>query len=347
MLETLSLTRISLLLVSEETLLAEYIAYRQAAGYAQGSHVWPWGARAFLRRYPDLDSWRVAPLEEQLGLHRSLKYFAYFLFLKHYLRPTMAYLLTARPQLALVAKRYLYTQIYTQFYQLGRQLGYAESVVESTIGLLFYVMAHAGKPADMLTEEDVQTFDREMRAYRPPAGHPFSHRMCSCHLYRVRLLLFHAGILPKAPRRYQSSPARSLEESWEGIPTTLGQVVWRYLDQLRAVRARDTVSNIEGYLRRFFGWLARTHPEVTDLHSITRSQIEEFKLWLRDSRCATGKPYHVHTVASTPKPRNGRSCLPVTCPCVINPCHAFWTTLRRRPYCRPPDQRTISSHGSV
>lgn len=299
MLEVLPRTQLAPLLVSPELLLAEYATYRQALGCVQDSRVYLWGARAFLRRYPDLDSWRAAPLEEQLDLHRSLKYFAHFLFLKHYLRPTLPYLLTARPQLAQAGKRSADAAIYAQFYQLGRQLGYAEDVVEGTLNLLFYVMAHAGKRAEALTAQDLEVFDQELRAFQPLPNHRFGRRTFSSHLYRVRLWLFHAGILPESTSRYRPNPARARAQLWEGIPEPLRQVVWRYLDQLSTVRAVDTVKNLEGYLRRFFGWLARTHPEVTQLRALTRAHIEEFKLWLRDASCTTGKAYHVHTIVST------------------------------------------------
>ena len=299
MLETIPRTLVWQLPIATDDLVTEYVAYRQAAGYAADPKVYPWGAHAFLQRYPDLESWRDAPLEEQLGLHRSLKYFANFLFLKHYLRPTMCYLLTAHPKLAQAGKRYLYRQIYDQFYDLGCQLGYADGVLRPTLNFLFYVMAHEGKPAEFLTEDDLQTFERELHAYQPPVGYSFSLRTYSQHLYRVRVLLFHADILVEEPLRYRPQPARSREELWAEIPQPIGQVVWRYLDQLSTVRALDTVKNNEGYLRRFFGWLARTYPDVQHLRQITRAQIEAFKLWLHDTLCATGRPYHRHTIKGT------------------------------------------------
>jgi len=299
MLETISRVLVWPLPIATDSLVAEYVAYQQAAGYAVDDKVRPWGARAFLERYPDLESWRDAPLEEQLGLSRSLKYFANFLFLKHYLRPTIGYLLTARPKLAQAAKRYLYREDYARFHDLGRQLGYADGVLGPTLNFLFHVMAYAGQSVEYLTEEDLQTFEQELRTYQPQEGYSFSLRTYSQHLYRVRVLLFHAGILPEEPLRYRPKPARSREELWAEIPQPISQVVWRYLDQLGTVRALDTVKNNEGYLRRFFDWLARTYPDVQHLCQITRAQIEAFKLWLQDAVCATGKPYHRHTIKST------------------------------------------------
>jgi site-specific recombinase XerD len=299
MLETLPRTLVWQLPVATEDLVAEYIAYQRAAGYAVDEKVRPWGARAFLQRYPDLESWRDVPLEEQLGLHRSLKYFANFLFLRHYLRPTLSYLLTARPKLAQAGKRYLYSQVYAQFYDVGRRLRYAHSVLGPTLNWLFYVMAYAGKSVDHLTEGDLLTLERELRTYQPPVGFSFSLRTYSQHLYRVRVMLFHAGILPESPLRYRPQPARSRAELWSEIPPPIRQAVWRYLDQLGTVRALDTVKNNEGYLRRFFSWLTGAYPEVRHLRQITRPQIEAFKLWLQETRCATGKPYHRHTIKGT------------------------------------------------
>ena len=299
MLETETRILVWQLPIATKDLVAEYAAYQQAAGYAADSTVRTWGARAFLQRYPDLESWRSSPLEEQLGLPRTLKYFANFLFLKHYLRPTMSYLLTARPKLSQAGKRYLYQQMYDQFYDLGHQLGYVDGVLRPTLNFLFYVMAYAGKPVGLLTEDDLQTFEWEIRAYQPPEGHSFSRRTYSQHLYRVRVLLFQAGIWQKEPLRYRPKPARSREQLWGEIPEPICQIVWRYLDQLCTVRALDTVKNNEGYLRRFFGWLARTYPDVQHLRQIARAHIEAFKLWLHDTPCATGRPYHRHTIKNT------------------------------------------------
>ena len=299
MLDTLPRTLVWQPFVVADDLVAEYVAYQRAAGYAVDDKVRPWGARAFLQRYPDLENWRDAALEEQLGLHRSLKYFANFLFLKHYLRPTLSYLLTARPKLAQAGKRYLYADLYARFFDLGRQLGYADGVLGPTLHLLFYIMVYAGKPADCLTEDDLQAFERDLQTYEPPPGYSCSQCAYSQHLYRVRVLLFQAGVLLEEPLRYRPSPARSREVLWAEMPPSIREVVWRYLDQLGTVRALDTVTNNEGYLRRFFRWLAQAHPQVQHLRQITRAQIEGFKLWLQDVPCATGKPYHRHTIKGT------------------------------------------------
>jgi site-specific recombinase XerD len=296
MLETLPPILVWQLAIDTECLVDEYVAYQQAAGYTADSKVRFWGARTFLQRYPDLESWRDAPLQEQLGLHRGLKYFANFLFLKHYLRPPLSYLLTARPKLAQVGKRYLYRELYAQFQDLGRQVGYADGTLGPALSLLFYLMAYAGKSAELLTEDDLQIFEQELHAYRPPEGYSFSLRSYSQHLYQSRVILFHAGVLSKEPLRHQPRPARSREQLWTEIPQPISEVVWHYLDQLGTVRVLYTVKSIEGSLRRFFTWLAQAHPEVQHLRQITRAQIEDFKLWLQDTPCATGKPYHRHSI---------------------------------------------------
>jgi site-specific recombinase XerD len=300
MLETLTRPVLWGLPVSAEALELEYAAYRRAAGYASDDPVRLWGARAFLRRYPDLESWRTAPLDEQLGLPRSLNSFAHFLFLKFYLRPTMGYLLSARPLLAKAAKRCLYPQVFARFYELGRRLGYADSVLShGTLNFLFYVITYAGQPVEHLTPEDLQAFEQALRAYQPVPGDAYSPRSGSAHLYQVRMLLYHAGILPAGPPRYNPSPALALAQRWVKVPGPLQQVVLRYLTQLRTVRAPETVNNNEGYLRRFFVWLAEQYPGVRSLRKITRPQIEAFKYWLCNAVCETGKPYHRHTVGAT------------------------------------------------
>jgi site-specific recombinase XerD len=299
MLETLSRTLEWQSPPEGNDLVREYQDFQVNSGYVFDGKIRPWAARAFLLRYPDLVSWRQAPLDEQLSLHRSLKYFASFLFLKHYLQPTMLYLFTARPQLAKVGKRFLYTPLYTRLYQLGKQLGYGDAVLGPTFNMLFYVMVYSGKGIEALDDDEIQAFNEEMRTIQLPAGFSFSLRTYSQHLYRIRVVLFHAGIFPELGQRYSPHPARAREVLWATIPQPICQVVWRYLDQLDTVRATDTVKNNEGCLRRFFVWLAQAYPEVQHLRQITRVQIEDFKGWLQETTCMTGKEYHRHTRKST------------------------------------------------
>lgn len=132
-------------------------------------------------------------------------------------------------------------------------------------------MAYTGKPADALTAADLRLFEDEMRAcaHALPLGRAITLRTQRAQLFRVRQLLYHAGILPDFAARYQPQPARAREVLWHDIPAPISQVVWRYLDQMATVRAPDTVSNHEGYLRRFFAWLAHEHPEVQHPRDIT------------------------------------------------------------------------------
>ncbi len=284
--------------VDHRALLDEYAAYLTAAGYRDHKGRL-WGARTFLRRYPDLQGWRAAPLAEQLALPRNAKYFAHFLFLHHHLRPTMAYLLAARPHLAFAGRRARYAEVATQLRDLGRQLGYADGVLSPTIHFLFGVMAYTGKPAAALTAVDLRAFEYAMTTCALPPDRAIARRTLTAQLFRVRQLLFHAGILPDTAARAQSRPARARAELWAGIPVAISAVVWRYLDQLATVRAVDTVTNHEGYLRRFFAWLAEAHPEVHALRALTRPHIEAFKRWLQAAPCASGRPYQRPTIAGT------------------------------------------------
>lgn len=282
--------------VDRASLLADYAAYLTTAGYIDRK-VRLWGARGFLARYPDLERWRSAPLDEQCALHRPAKYFANYLFLTHRLRPTMAYLLVARPKLALAGRRALYAAGFARFRELGHQLGFADSVLLPTIHFLFGIMAYLGKSADALTPADLDQFEEAIRSCSLPGA--VTPRLRSAQLFRTRQLLYHAGILPESAVRYQPRPARARQVLWADIPAPISQVVWRYLDQLATVRAPDTIINHEGSLRRFFAWLAREHPDVQHLRHLTRPHIEAFKRWLHITPCASGQPYHRPTIAGT------------------------------------------------
>jgi site-specific recombinase XerD len=278
--------------------LADYAVYLTSAGYVDHK-VRLWGARVFLARYPDLASWQAAPLAEQRALHRQAKYFLNYLLLTHRLRPTMAYLLAVRPKLALAGRRAVYPEVFRRFRDLGCRLGYAEQVLQPTIHFLFSVLVYLGKPVDALTAADLRTVEDALHTCILPADVAISKRTLHAELFRLRQLLFHAGILPAHAVRYQPQPARAREVLWTGIPRSLAHVVWRSLAQLATVRAPDTVTNHEGYLRRFFAWLAQAQPTVQHLRDLTRPHIEAFKQWLHTTLCASGRPYQRPTIAGT------------------------------------------------
>ncbi len=73
------------------------------------------------------------------------------------------------------------------------------------------------------------------------------------------------------------------EVDWPHIAATaptLAATMLRYLDQLAVSLRPASVQSAEGILRRFAGWLAAHHPDVTGLVDVERRHIENYKTYL-------------------------------------------------------------------
>jgi site-specific recombinase XerD len=86
---------------------------------------------------------------------------------------------------------------------------------------------------------------------------------------------------------------RPREFDWPQIAETaptLAATMLRYLDQIALSLRPASVVSADGMLRRFAGYLAANHPEVTALVDVERSHIEGFKRYLPTRPGKNGRP---------------------------------------------------------
>lgn len=86
---------------------------------------------------------------------------------------------------------------------------------------------------------------------------------------------------------------RPREFDWPQIAhtaPTLAATMLRYLDQIALSLRPASVVSADGMLRRFAGYLAANHPEVTALVEVERRHIEAFKRYLPTRPGKNGRP---------------------------------------------------------
>ena len=91
------------------------------------------------------------------------------------------------------------------------------------------------------------------------------------------------------------------EFDWPQIAVTaptLAATMLRYLDQLASSLRPASVVSADGMLRRFAGYLAANHPEVTALVHVERRHIEAFKRYL-PTRAGKNGPLSPQTIRMT------------------------------------------------
>ncbi len=272
-------------------LLRDYASYLGAAGYATNLESLDpvlWGARAFLRHFPHLKEWLSLPLPDQLRGPRKSRYFLHYLFLRHLLPASAAYLISARPNLGKVARRYLERETFAQYMEVGRRLHYSVDILSQQFHALACVMAYSQKELKELTIGDMDAFTNAVHVAWIEAGYGSDPRYWHGRLFGVRTVLFHMGVLPNLARR-RTKGLTSRQDLWRGVSSTaIRTTAWRYLDQIALVRRPGTVINHEHALRRFFTWLAESAPEISRIAQVQRRHIEGFKEHLRTVSCLPG-----------------------------------------------------------
>lgn len=280
--------------IDQEKLLESYKTYLEEAGYFLKGRLW--GARTFLRRFPNLVEWLQVPLNERLALDRHIKCFLNYLFLTHALLAPIDWLLNARPQLGHEGKRLLQRETHKRFIAAGRRLNYSEIVLRRAFHALLYIMAFTGKEYVSLTEEDIDAFEDALGAYKPSQGRRFYLSTFTGITFCLRIILFHDGVLPNAPVQAKSRKPHTREELWNHVPSQkIRHTVFHYLDQISLIRRPATVTHNEKTLRFFFSWLAKAYPDVDQISSINRSHIEAYKTYLGTAKGPKGKPYQINT----------------------------------------------------
>ncbi len=228
------------------------------------------GARGFLVRWPDPQSWACLPLEVRLGVGSQTSPFLNFLMFHGYLFPGYDFLLERR--LHTVLREAALSPLGAD---LGRFLAAAEQLGYSTrarLGMASQVAARVliqtGRPLHELRADDLAAFEAAIGEREARNGRDYKHYRSA--LYAARAVIYHLGA-PAEP-----VPHRSTLGSWswhrhlDGVNDGLRRSMIAYLERCTATLARSSVSGTASELAHFGRFLANTDPTLGTFAGLDR-----------------------------------------------------------------------------
>lgn len=269
-----------------EELVEAYRADLVAAGMFAGHPVTS-VARTFFTRV-GVDGWARLPLAQQCALPLKDRRVVGWLIVTGRVRPSPDYLVACRPYLGEVAAHH-HRRFHERFAATSTELGFDPVVTRLQWSALAKVAALAGLTPQRLTQPVIDAQRKALTA-TITRHRPGSHgaKALSAALFGAQTTLFHLGVLDSAPRK--TSPDRSAERAaqWAAVPPRLAATLTGYIAQTRLSLRASTMVRVEGVLREFAGWLARTAGDVGCVADLRRSHIEAYKLHLATRPSARG-----------------------------------------------------------
>jgi site-specific recombinase XerD len=277
-----------------------YLGWLAARGV--GNHTFDSGARCFLARFPDPQTWAAQPLAVKLGGTRPrLQPLLNFLMLHGHLRPGYDYLLDRK--LTAILREAPASPLgpdLKRFLAGAEALGYslrARTAMASQIAIRMLIQA--GRPLAELTDADCAELVRAITERETRLGRALGHYHGA--LYAARAVIYHLGA-PAEPAPKRATLGRwSWERHLDGVSTQLHRPMTAYLERLYATLARSTVQGAASELAHFGRFLARHDPGLSSLSLLDRQR--HIEPYLNEVAAAvnhrTGQPI----AASTAKQR--------------------------------------------
>lgn len=269
-----------------EELVEAYRGDLVAAGMFAGHPVTS-VARTFFTRV-GVDGWARLPLAQQCALPLKDRRVVGWLIVTGRVRPSPDYLVACRPYLGEVAAHH-HRRFHERFAATSTELGFDPVVTRLQWSALAKVAALAGLTPQRLTQPVIDAQRKALTA-TITRHRPGSHgaKALSAALFGAQTTLFHLGVLDSAPRK--TSPDRSAQRAaqWAAVPPRLAATLTGYIAQTRLSLRASTMVRVEGVLREFAGWLARTAGDVGCVADLRRSHIEAYKLHLATRPSARG-----------------------------------------------------------
>ena len=273
------------------SVLAAYPAHQNLSG--RGNIAYDRAARAFLRRWPQVQAWADLPLRRQLAANSATRPFVTFLMVSRRLRPGYDYLVARK--LSSFWRDLTGSAVQPdldRFLVAAGELGFSQrqaSAVASQI--IARLLIETGRGVDELTEADLTDLAQACRRRQERTGRGWKHYRGSSHT--ARQVLFHLGALDR-PAPPAMVPL-SLEERMADVPESLREAFVGYLKRKSATCRPKTVSSLASRLASFGRFLGDIDPELASLAGLDRRRhIEPFITSLVDARnTVTGEPISV------------------------------------------------------
>jgi integrase len=228
------------------------------------------GARSFLARFPDPQTWSDLPLGERLGTSTSqIRPLVSFLMLHGHLRPGYDYLLERR--LHSVLRDGAASPIgpdLARFLAGAEALGYS---LRSRTGMASEVAARlliqTGRSLGAIDDGDLACFEAAVTEREARDGRAYRHYHQV--LYASSAVIYHLGA-PGEPTPKRGAGRWSWERHLDGVAEPLRQTMAAYLERCSATLARTTVSGTASELAHFGRYLAANHPDLASFAELDR-----------------------------------------------------------------------------
>jgi site-specific recombinase XerD len=277
-----------------------YLACLAARGV--GNKTFDSGARCFLARFPDPQTWAGLPLAARLaGTRPHLQPLLNFLMLHGHLRPGYDYLLERK--LTVILREAAVSPLgpdIKRFLAGAETLGYsvrARTGMASEVAVR--VLIQAGRPLSELTDADFDEFGQAITERETRLGRELKHYHHA--LYASRAVIYHLGA-PAEPVPKRSTLGRwSWERHLDGVPPQVRRPMVAYLERLQGTHARSSVQGTASELAHFGRFPARHHPELPSLSALGRQ--DHIEPYLTEVAAAVNHRTGAPIAASTAKQR--------------------------------------------
>lgn len=252
-------------------LCSDYAAH--LARTDRGNVAYERAARAFLRRWPQVQTWAALPLSRRLAAGSATRPFITFLMVAGWLRPGYDYLLARK--LSSLWRDVVGTRLDDELARCiaaAQRLGFTQrqaSAVASQI--IARLLIQTGRRLEELTEDDLAELIAACQARQARTGAGWKHYRGALHA--ARQVLFHLGVLDSP------APPALVPQPWEqrmhGVPEVLRTSFVAYLERKRVTCAAKTVSSLATRLAHFGRFLAACDPDLASVAELDRRRHVE------------------------------------------------------------------------
>ncbi|MFC5823237.1 tyrosine-type recombinase/integrase [Nonomuraea insulae] len=268
-------------------LLGEYAVW--LAGRGRGNRCFATAAAAFLRRWPDVQSFAVEPLGAMLAADQHTRPFITFLLLHDLLRPGFDYL-AERKFAALVdlAGRTRLNDDLQGFIQAAAELGFSAHVrSRAAERVMARLLIQTGRRLHEVTVSDLQELEAAFRARAERRGSDWGNDRGFLHA--AWTVLFHLGVVSLTPPNRRRHDHTDHAHHLGGVPAWLARRLQDYLTALTGTHAPSTRDGIAIRLAHFGRHLAAIDSGLSSLADLDRQRhIETYLAAVATARAMRG-----------------------------------------------------------
>ena len=257
-------------IAGRDALLAAYRAW--LAGRGRGCRSFRDGARAFLDRWPEPQTFASEPLDVQLECDQHVRPFITFLLLTDRLRPGYDYL--AHRKFASLTKLAAGSRLegdLAGFQQAASELGFSEHVrTRAAERVVCRLLIQTGGAMRELSVENLRELEAAFRA-RAEAKEVSPDNDLG-FLHAAWAVLYHLRIVTVTPPNRRRRDHADTSHHFGGVPTWLAKRLLTYTERLRGTHRRSTIHGIAIRLAHFGRFLVDCDTELESLAGLERQR---------------------------------------------------------------------------